>query len=69
MPKKLTIRLDDEFEADTEALTRSGSNNLSETVKIALGEAVERRQEDPAFRRRVRQIIEEDQELLERLAE
>jgi hypothetical protein len=69
MPKKLTIRLDDEFAADTEALTRSGSNNLSETVKIALGEGVERRQEDPAFRRRVRQIIEEDQELLERLAE
>lgn len=69
MPKKLTIRLDDEFAADTEALTRSGGNNPNETVKIAVGEAAERRQDDPAFRHRVRQIIEEDQELLERLAE
>lgn len=41
---------------------------MNETVKIALREAVERRQKDPAFRRRVRQIIEEDRELLERLA-
>lgn len=41
---------------------------MNETVKIALREAVERRQKDPEFRRRVRQIIEEDRELLERLA-
>jgi hypothetical protein len=37
-------------------------------VKLALREAVERRQKDPAFRRRIRQIIDEDRELLERLA-
>lgn len=48
------VRLDDELAADTEAL--------------ALREAAERRQKDPAFRRRVRQIIEEDRVLLERLA-
>jgi len=41
---------------------------VNETVKTALREAVERRQKDPAFRKRVRQIIEEDRELLERLA-
>jgi predicted transcriptional regulator len=68
MPKNLTIRLDDELAADTEALARAEGNSLNETVKIALREAVERRQKDPAFRQRVRQIIDEDRELLERLA-
>jgi predicted transcriptional regulator len=60
MPKNLTIRLDDDLAADTEALARADGNSLNETV--------ERRQKDPAFRRRVRQIIEQDRELLERLA-
>lgn len=68
MAKNLTIRLDDELAADTEALARAEGKSLNETVKIALREAVERRQKDPAFRRRVRQIIDEDRELLERLA-
>jgi predicted transcriptional regulator len=68
MAKNLTVRLDDELAADTEALARAEGHSLNETVKLALREAVERRQKDPAFRRRIRQIIEEDRELLERLA-
>jgi len=68
MSKNLTVRLDDDLAADTEALARAEGQSLNETVKIALREAVARRQQDPAFRRRVRQIIEEDRELLERLA-
>ena len=42
--------------------------SLNETVRRALAEAVERRRRDPAFRARVRRIIKEDRELLERLA-
>lgn len=68
MPKNLTIRLDDELAADTTALARAEGQSVNEVVKTALREAVERRQKDPAFRRRVRQIIEADRELLERLA-
>lgn len=68
MAKNLTVRLDDDLAADTEALARAEGKSLNETVKQALREAVERRQKDPAFRRRIRQIIEEDRELLERLA-
>lgn len=68
MPKNLTVRLDDELAADTAALARAEGHSVNEVVKTALREAVERRQKDPAFRRRVRQIIEEDRELLERLA-
>ena len=68
MAKNLTVRLDDELAADTEALARAEGQSLNETVKTALREAVERRRDDPEFRQRVRRIIEEDTELLERLA-
>ena len=68
MPKNLTIRLDDELAADTEALARAEGQSLNETVKVALREAVARRQNDPSFRRRLQQIIDDDRELLERLA-
>jgi predicted transcriptional regulator len=68
MAKNLTVRLDDDLAADTEALARAEGTSLNETVKQALREAVERRQKDPAFQRRIRRIIEEDRELLERLA-
>jgi hypothetical protein len=68
MAKNLTVRLDDELAADTEALARAEGMSLNETVKLALSEAVERRRKDPKFKARVRGIIEQDRELLERLA-
>lgn len=69
MAKNLTVRLDDELAADTEALARAEGQSLNETVKQALKEAIERRRKDPKFKARVRRIIEQDRELLERLAE
>jgi hypothetical protein len=68
MAKNMTVRLDDELAADTEALARADGRSLNETVKLALKEAVDRRRKDPKFKARVRRIIEEDRELLERLA-
>lgn len=68
MTKNLTVRLDDDLAADTEALARAEGQSLNETVKSALRDAVERRRADPRFRARVQRIIEEDRELLERLA-
>ena len=68
MTKNLTIRLDDDLAADTEALARAEGQSLNETVKTALRESVERRRHDPKFRARVQRIIDEDRELLERLA-
>ena len=67
MAKNLTVRLDDDLAADTEALARAEGKSLNETVKLALSAAVERRRSDPAFTDRVRRIIEQDRELLERL--
>ena len=68
MTKNITVRLDPDLAADTEALARAQGASLNETVKQALREAVERRRKDPEFKKRVRRIIEEDRELLERLA-
>jgi hypothetical protein len=68
MAKNLTVRLDEDLAADTEALARAEGLSLNETVKQALKEAVERRRSDPEFKGRLRRIIEEDRELLERLA-
>lgn len=68
MTKNMTVRLPDDLAADTEALARVEGKSVNETIKEALTDAVERRRKDPKFRARVRQIIEEDRELLERLA-
>ncbi|MGI8557608.1 MAG: ribbon-helix-helix protein, CopG family [Solirubrobacteraceae bacterium] len=68
MTKNLTVRLDDDLAADTEALARADGNSLNETITQALKETVERRRGDPEFKARLRRIIEEDRELLERLA-
>lgn len=68
MTKNMTVRLPDDLAANTEALARVEGKSVNETIKDALTDAVERRRKDPKFRARVRQIIEEDRELLERLA-
>ena len=68
MTKNLTLRLDDELAADTQALARAEGRSVNETVREALREAVERRRNDPKFKARLRRIIDEDRELLERLA-
>lgn len=68
MTKKMTVRLDSELAADTEALARAEGKSLNDTVKQALIEAVERRRRDPEFRARLQRIIKEDRELLRRLA-
>lgn len=62
------LRLDDERAADAEAVTSTEGQSLNETVKTALREAVERRREDAKFKARVRRALEEDRELLDRLA-
>jgi hypothetical protein len=68
MSKNFTVRLPDEIAADAEALARAEGQSLNETVKQALVEAVERRRRDPKFKARLRKIIEQDGELLKRLA-
>ena len=69
MTKNITVRLPDELAADAEALARVEGVSLNETVKQSLAEAVERRRKSPEFKARLARIIEQDRELLERLAQ
>jgi hypothetical protein len=66
--KNFTVRLPDEEAANAEALARAEGLSLNETVRRALVEAVEARRADPGFKARVQRIIQEDRQLLERLA-
>ena len=68
MTRNLTVRLPDDLAAEAEAVARAEGISLNETIKEALVEAVNRRRNDPEFKTRLRQIIEQDRELLERLA-
>ncbi|MHB8311930.1 MAG: CopG family transcriptional regulator [Candidatus Dormibacteraeota bacterium] len=68
MTKNFTVRLPDDEAVNAAALARAEGLSLNETVRRALVEAVEARRADPEFRSRVRRIIDEDRELLERLA-
>ncbi len=68
MTKNLTVRLPDDLAADAEAVARAEGTSLNETIKDALAEAVARRRKDPEFKKRLREIVNQDRELLERLA-
>jgi hypothetical protein len=68
MTKNITVRLPDELAADAEALARVDGTSLNETVRRSLLQEVERRRKSPEFKARLIRIIEEDRELLERLA-
>ena len=68
MTKHLTVRLPDDLAAEAEAVARAEGISLNETIRQALVDAVERRRKDPAFKKRLRKIIDQDRELLERLA-
>ena len=66
--KNLTIRIPDDLAANAEAIARVDGVSLNETVKQSLVEAIERRRQNPEFKARLKKIIEDDRELLERLA-
>ena len=68
MTKNFTVRLPDDLAAEAEAVARAEGTSLNETIKEALVDAINRRRKDPAFKKRLRAIIEQDRELLERLA-
>jgi predicted transcriptional regulator len=68
MPKTMTLRLSDELAADLEAMARVDDVPVSEAVRVAIAERVERRRRDKAFQARLRRLLEENRRALERLA-
>ncbi len=68
MAKSMTLRLADDKAAELEAVARADEMPISDAVRTAIDEHIAERRKDKAFRDRLKQMMEEDREVLERLA-
>jgi predicted DNA-binding protein len=66
--KAMTLRLPSETAKDLEATAKVDGVTVSEAVREAIETHIESRRKDTDFRDRLRRSIEENKELLERLA-
>jgi predicted DNA-binding protein len=66
--KAMTLRLPADKAAELEAVARADSKPVSDTVREAIDLLIEDRRKDKAFRDRLRQMIEDDRAILDRLA-
>lgn len=64
----MTLRLPSNQASELEAVSRAEGKTVSDTVREAIDLLIAERRKDKAFRDRIRRVIEEDQEILERLA-
>jgi hypothetical protein len=64
-----TVRIPSEEAADLEAVAAAEGLSVSEEIRLAIADRVAVKRKDKAFRTRVRTIIEQNQRVLERLAE
>ncbi len=67
--KAFTVRLDPNQAADLEATAAADGISIAEAIRQAVAERIEARRQDPEFQARIRSIIEQNQRVLERLAE
>jgi predicted DNA-binding protein len=66
--KAMTLRLPADQAADLEAVARADQMTVSETVREAIDKLIAERRQDKEFQARLREMIREDQKVLERLA-
>jgi len=68
MTKPMTLRLTDDQQAELAAVARVDGTSIADAVRCAIDEHIAARRKDTAFRQRLENIIDRDQELLDRLA-
>ncbi len=68
MPKGFTVRLDDDQAAELEAVAKVDGVPVAEEIRQAIVIQIEQRRNDERFRARLRQSIEDNQKILDRLA-
>lgn len=66
--KNMTLRLSPAQADELEAVARAEGISVSDAVREAITEHIDRKREDKAFRERLRAVMERDREILERLA-
>ncbi|MGO9876575.1 MAG: ribbon-helix-helix protein, CopG family [Acidimicrobiia bacterium] len=64
-----TVRISADEAADLEAVAAAEGLSVSEEIRQAIADRVAAMRKDKAFRARVRAVIEQNQRVLERLAE
>ena len=68
MAKTMTLRLSDEQAAELEAVARVDETPVSQAVRDAIAARIEARRDDQDFQARLRRLMQENQEALERLS-
>lgn len=66
--KNMTLRLSAAQADELEAVARVEGISVSDAVREAITEHIERKRKDKAFRERLRAVMERDRKILERLA-
>ena len=66
--KNMTLRLTAAQADELEAIARAEGISVSDAVRQAIAEHIERKRKDEAFRERLRTVMERDREILERLS-
>jgi metal-responsive CopG/Arc/MetJ family transcriptional regulator len=66
--KAKSVRLPDELLARLEAVARASGKTISEVIRDAVGEYIAEIRRDQEFKERLNKRLEEDREILERLA-
>jgi predicted DNA-binding protein len=67
--KVTTLRLPDYMAAELAAVARADDVPVSEAVREAIEKHIAERRADKGFQERLKRLLEEDQEVLKRLAE
>jgi hypothetical protein len=67
--KAMTLRLSTQAAKELETVAQVDDVPVSEAVRVAIDAHIEKRRQDKEFKDRLRRSIEENQEILERLAE
>jgi hypothetical protein len=66
--KNMTLRLPGAQADELEAVARAEGISVSDAVRKAIAEHIDRKRKDKVFRERLRAVMERDREILERLA-
>jgi predicted transcriptional regulator len=67
--KVLSLRLPEEIATEITAVARANGVSVSKAIRYAVEDYVAAQRADKAFKSRLKKRLEEDRELLERLAE
>ena len=69
MTKGFAVRLDDEQAAELEAVAKAAGVPVAEEIRQAIAARIEERRQDEQFRARLRRSIEDNQKILDRIAQ